>query len=129
MTKILGFIFGDLITGWVIKGIYITVVALFYGLIISTVVFVTGALMTTYTLTTDVLTFIESYSASASSSNNDVMSAFFQLLSCIGVIDAFNATKIMFFSSFSFLLMRLLYLQIISILLVFHKLMTPLIGK
>jgi len=129
MNKILGFIFGDLVTGWVIKGIYIAIIGLFYGLIISSVVFVIGALITTYDLTTSVLAFIESYSANASSSNSDMMGAFFQLMSCIGIIDAFNATKLMFFSSVTFLLIRLLYLQIISILLIFHRFMTPLISK
>lgn len=129
MTKILGFIFGDMATGWILKAIYISIVVLIYGLVIASITFVIGALMTTYTLTTDVLSLIESYNSSASSSTSSIMSSFFQLLSCIGIIDAINATKLMFFSAVSFLLLRLLYLQIMSAVLTLLRIVTPLLTR
>lgn len=127
MTKILGFLFGDALFAWGQKALYTTIIWLVYGMIIASYAFVIDALIVTYNLITQMMVFISNYSSTASS--NDSLGVFFQLLSCVGFIDAFNATKIMFFSSVSFLLLRYLYLQTVSIILILHRFMTPLLTK
>jgi hypothetical protein len=131
MAKILGFLLGDSMFAFAQKALYIAIVSMFYGIMISSYVFIIGALITTYNLTSEVMTMISSYSANASSSSSssDTLGVFFQVLSCTGVIDAFNATKLMFFSSISFLFLRFLYFHTLSALLLFHRVMTPLITR
>lgn len=129
MTKILGFLLGDSMFAFAQKALYIAIVTMFYGIMVASYVFIIGALMTTYNLTSEVMTMISNYSSSASSSNSNTLGAFFQLLTCLGIIDSFNATKIMFFSSLTFLFLRFLYYHTLSALLLFHRVMTPLLTR
>jgi hypothetical protein len=128
MRKILELLTGDFIIKWVFRIAYFSILIIFYGIYVSAYVFLFDALITVYNLTTTLLSNLQSFSSSASSSNA-VMSHFWGGLSCLGVIDALNNSKVFFLSSVTFLFLRFAYMHIVDAFKLLAVFLSPLLPK